>query len=503
MTAVACNFEPEEKTVSHHVTSGIVNSGMIQIVKVVCQFASVIILSRLLAPSDFGIIAMVSPVYSFITIFHDLGLSQATIQKPGLRHEEVNAFFWLNVGMGALLSAITIAISPLVGLYYQNDQVIPLTIGMGLLILAGATGNQHGTILQRRMQFSSLAIIDITGTVSGLIVSIIMAFVFKNYWALYCGMATSIIVPVTGVWLLSRWKPTFPHKVAGLFDMLKFGASITSFNLTSFIAGNTDNILIGRTWGDLELGLYDRAYKLLLFPLQRIITPLAGTMLPLLSRMRDNDPQQYRTTIHNALEQLLFAIWPGIIWAVISNEKLIPLILGNKWAAAAPIFVPLGVASLVQVLNSCPVWIFLSQGRGGDYAKCGVINAVTSVVAFLIGLPYGALGVAVAYAASEYIRTPLLWWYATRRGPVNTLGIMPAILPQVISAAVTAAALYYLQALAIGPDILILTIGLTLSYGVYALTMSLFDHGRKTLGRTAMFAGHFLLHISPRRRTEA
>lgn len=503
MTAGAYNFEPEERTVSHHVTSGILNSGLIQIVKVACQFASVIILSRILAPSDFGVIAMVSPVYAFIIIFHDLGLSQATIQKPGLRHEEVNAFFWLNIGMGALLATITVALSPLIGLYYHDERVVPLTIAMGMLILVGATGNQHGTILQRRMQFSSLAMIDIAGTVSGLVVSVVTALMLKSYWALYFGMATSIIVPVSGVWLLSKWKPSFPRFVPGLFDMLKFGAGITSFNLTSFIAGNTDNILIGRTWGDLELGLYDRAYKLLLFPLQRIIIPLAGTMLPLLSRMRDSDPGQYCTIIQNALEQLIFAIWPGIIWAVMSSDMLVPTILGQKWAASAPIFVPLGIASLAQVLNSCPVWIFVSQARGGDYAKCGVVNAVTSVAAFLIGLPYGAFGVAVAYAASEYLRTPLLWWYATRRGPVKAGDIIPVVMPQVASAIVAAVALFYFHTIAIGPDMLLLAIGLLLSYGTFTLTMSLFNEGRKTLGRTAVFAGHFLLHVDPRRRRQA
>lgn len=493
------NFDPEKKEMAQHVTSGIASSGVVQIVKVLCQFGSVIILSRLLPPSDFGIIAMVAPVYSFIIIFHDMGLSQATIQRPRLCHEEVNAFFWLNVGVGMILGIATIALSPVVGWYYHEERIVHLCAAMGGLIVIGALGNQHGAVLQRRLEFSRLAIIDVSGTICSLVISVIMAIVLRGYWALYCGMAMGVIVPVAGVWLASGWRPSFPRFVPGLLDMLKFGAGITSFNLTCFIAGNTDNILVGRVWGDRELGFYDRAYKLLLFPIQRIVSPIAGTMIPMLSRLVD-EPEKYRSIINNTLEQLIFAVWPGIIWAIIMSDRLIPEILGENWKSAVAIFIPLGIASLVQIFNSPPVWMFISQGRSGDYARWGVVNALTSIAAFVIGLPYGVVGVATAYAVSEYVRTPFLWWYCTRKGPVEPFEVLGRILPHIASAMVSALALVYFRELVDGQSVLIIAAGLVISYAVFALTMSLFDRGRKTMCQTAIFAGHLLLHIYPSRR---
>jgi PST family polysaccharide transporter len=496
------DFEPENKKISQHVTSGVMNSGFVQIFKIACQFISIICLSRLLPPSDFGVIAMVSPIYAFIIIFHDLGLSQATIQKSAIRHEEVNAFFWLNIIMGLFLATLTIVLSPAIGWYYHDERVVPLTMAMGMLILVGALGTQHGAILQRRMQFSRLAWIDITGTASGLITSIAAALMLGNYWALYLGMAVAIVIPVTGVWIASGWRPTLPRWVPGLRSMLTFGAGVTGFNLTCFIAGSADNILIGRAWGEQELGLYDRAYKLLLFPLQRIVIPIGSTMIPLLSRLKQ-DPQQYRTIIYNTLEQLIFVLWPGIIWAVMLSDILIPTILGKNWTDAVPIFVPLGIASLIQIFNSSPIWIFLSQGRGGDYARWGVVNAVTSITAFFIGLPYGAFGVALAYAISEYIRTPFLWWYATRHSPVDPLRITSAILPHVISAAVSAACLFYFHATAQIHPFAVLACGLVLSYLVFTLTMILFEEGRRTLEQSVVFANQCLLYLTPHRRKQA
>ena len=96
---------------------------------------------------------MVGPVSGFVALFQDLGLSQATIQKPQLSHEEVNAFFWINVGVGAALTAVIVAISPLVGWYYGEPHVVPLTAAMGLLIMLSSLGNQPGAILMRRMEF--------------------------------------------------------------------------------------------------------------------------------------------------------------------------------------------------------------------------------------------------------------------------------------------------------------------------------------------------------------
>lgn len=476
--------------------SGIINSGVVQAVKLLSQFGSVIILSRLLSPADFGVMAMVAPVYSFVLIFHDLGLSQATVQRANLSHGEVNVFFWLNVAMGAVLCLLIALFSPVIGWYYHDQRVVSLSIAVGALIWVGSLGGQHGALLQRRMEFSRLAIIDIIGTLSGLVVSVIAAIVIKEYWALYFGMATAVIIPVIGAWVASGWRPSFPKRVAGLQDMLKFGAGITSVNITTFIAGCADNILIGRTWGEQSLGFYDRAYKLLLFPIQRIVSPLAGTMIPLLSRVRE-ETGKYRSLIHNTQEQLLVAIWPGIIWAVMLSHTLVPFVLGRKWSDAADIFVPLGIASLAQILNSPTGWMFISQGRAGDFAKWGIFNAITSVAAFVIGLPYGGMGVAIAYAASEYIRTPLLWWYATRRGPVQLPDVIISVMPHTASGMVTAMVLYYLKQTVTGPDILLLIEGLVISYGIFALTMGLFRNGRRTLRRSAEFATRLLFHMYP------
>ena len=477
-----------------HIASGIVNSGIVQIVAVLCQFGSVIVLARLLSPSDFGLIAMVGPVYGFVLLFQDLGLSQATIQKPQLNHDEVNAFFWINVAVGAALTVAVCALSPLVGWYYGEPRVVPLTIAMGLLILVGSVGNQHGAILRRRMEFGIVAVSGVAGAVSGLAVSITLAVVLKNYWALYFGTAVGVVIPTVGVWVASGWRPSAPRRVYGLREMLKFGAGITCGNMSSFFSRNMDNILIGWRWGDHALGLYDRAYKLLLFPVQRIVGPVMGTMVPVLSRLATK-PEEYCRIYLKTMGQLTLATWPGIIWAITLNDTLVSTLLGKQWTDSAAIFEPLAIAGLVQVVNTSIGYLCISQGRSGEFARLSFIGAVIDVAAFVIGLPYGAIGVATSYAVSEYVRTPFFWWYVTRRGPIRPHDLVRTILPQTASALAAGVVLLACRKLTQMPPIFLLTSGLALSYAVSALTMSMSPAGRETLKHTLDAGRRILLHL--------
>jgi len=488
------DFEPAHQDMGRHIVSGILGSGMVQIVKVACQFLSVIVLSRLLPPADFGLIAMVSPVFAFVTLFQDLGLSQATIQKPSITHDEINAFFWINVGIGAVLTVLVIAVSPLVGWYYNEPRVVPLTAAMGLLIVIGSLGNQHGAVMTRRMEFRALALNGMIGAVSGVAVSIILALTLKTYWALYWGMAAAIVAPVIAIWFASRWRPSRPRLVAGLRDMLRFGAGVTSANLSSYLSMNTDNILIGWKWGGEALGFYDRAYKLLLFPIQRIVGPVMNTMVPVLSRLQD-EPERYRRVVLKTLAQLTMVTWPGIIWAIVLNETLVPTLLGKQWAGSSPVFAALAIAGLVQVVNYAMGGLYISQGRSGELARWSFFGAVIDVASFGIGLPFGAVGVATAYAVSEYIRTPFFWRNVTRSGPIRAGDVVRAVTPQAISACVSLAAVFLYRSFVQASPILLLIGGLGVAYVATAVTMGLSQGGRETLGHTLDVAHRLVLRV--------
>src|SRR6202041_928679 len=112
-----------------------------------------------------------------------------------------------------------------------------------------------------------------------------------------------------------------------------------------------------------------------------------------------------------AVAQTTLVAWPGIVWAIILDETLVPTLLGKQWAGSSKVFEPLAIAGLLQVVNYFVSCLLVSQGRSGEFARWSIISAVTCISAFVIGLPYGPFGVAAVFAASEVLRTPVFWHY--------------------------------------------------------------------------------------------
>lgn len=284
-----------------------------------------------------------------------------------------------------------------------------------------------------------------------------------------------------GGWLLSRWRPGLPKWAAGAGGLINFGAGITGFNFANFFARNLDNVLIGRYRGNEELGLYDRAYKLLLFPLQQVTNPLSKVMVPALSRMTD-EPHRYRHAYLRVAPILLLVTLPGVAVAVALADVLVPFALGQQWVGSAAIFQALGFAGLLQPLNNPAGWLFISQGRSVEFMRWGIVTAVTSVVAFVIGLPHGTFGVALAYAVSEYLRTPFLWLYIGRRGPVRAGDMAYAAFPFVIGAHLVIGILWAVRPHLPEAPLSALLLSTVVSYLLVAAFAALFEPGRRTIG---------------------
>lgn len=476
----ASAFDPPDGSLREKVGRGAVATALAQAVKVATQILSVIVLSRLLSPQDFGVVAMCAPVLAFIALFQDLGLTQATVQKRSITHEEVNSLFWINVAVSVALACLMVGMAPLIGAFYDEPRVGPLVAAMSLQILAYGFGAQHLALLNRRMAFDRLAVVEIASAMGGFFAAVGWTFVDRSYWALYAGTLTSAVLPTLCYWANSGWRPGFTLKTEGVGALLTFGAGITGFNFANFFARNLDNILIGRYWGETQLGLYDRAYKLLLFPLSQLANPLSKVMVPALSRLA-NEPDRYRSAYLRVLPLMLIVALPGVGAAIATADVLIPFVLGEQWRESAVIFMALGFAGLLQPVNNPAGWLFISQGRSGDFMRWGIVTAVTSALAFVIGLPYGALGVAVVYSLSEYVRTPLLWIYVGRKGPLGLKDVLCAAGPFVLGSHCALLVLWFSRPVLPNQPILAIAAVAALSYAVTIVIAMLFPFGRQTL----------------------
>jgi len=412
-----------------------------QLLKFLISTAAAIVLARLLTPEDYGLIGMVAIIVNFVGMFQYLGLSTATIKWSQLDHRQVSTLFWVNVSLSAVIMLATFASGPVLAWFYHEPRLIGITIGYGIMLFLTGLSIQHQAILMRQMRFGVVAVIEVASMVIGLIAAIIAAVEGAGYWSLVLNQMVVWTVVVIGTWTACRWRPGWPVRNTGLRKMLSYGGNLTGYNFMHFFARNLDNALIGKFWGAYQLGLYSRAYQLLLMPIGQINTPLWSVAVPTLSRLSDS-PERYRAAYLKILEKIAMITMPGVLFMCATSDWVVLLLLGQQWGETAHIFRLLGVAAAIQPVTSSALWLFFTQGRSGEMLKWGLLGSSIAVCSILFGLPWGAKGVALTYAISDLcVSTQLLFWYVGRRGPVRTRDFYRTIAPSVCASLCSLAAL--------------------------------------------------------------
>jgi PST family polysaccharide transporter len=418
-----------------------------QLIRMGTQLVSLAVISRMLTPAEFGVMAMATPVLLFLAMLQDLGLTQATVQRRVLTQQQASNMFWTSALLGLGVGALLAISSPFVGMFYKDARVGQLLLATAPLAVITSIGAQHRALLMRQMQFRKLAVRDSAGLITGMIASVACAVTWHSYWALYAQNVAIAVVGSVGAMIATRWIPSKPAPDLELKKMIGFGAGLSGYNLANYFGRYMGNVMIGKVWGGAALGLYDRGYRILLFPMQQINQPVLQVMNPTLSKLRA-EPERYKEAFMRIVRVVMLVTLPGILVLALCADWAIPIVLGPRWQGVVPIFRNLALVGALQTFNGPIGALFITQGRTGQMARWGVIYAVMCNISFACGLPWGAEGVALAYASTElFIRTPIYWWWAGREGPVNTLDLARLSGPYFAGAALVGGLLFGLRML--------------------------------------------------------
>ncbi len=415
-----------------------------QVCRQVIQLVSTVVLARLLIPEDFGLIAMISVVVAFVPLFTDLGLSMATVQRSRINNQQVNALFWVNSGVGLALMLLVMALAPVMAWFYGEPRLFWLTIATAGGVVLNGLAVQHTALLRRQMRFGTLTAVIIGAMAASVAVGIVSALAGAGVWSLVYMRVTESLLLAVGVWIFCPWRPSRPGRATGVRSMLNFGGNVTGFSIINYFARNLDKVLIGRFWGAVPLGFYNKAYGLLLLPIRQVTGPITATAVPTLSRLQD-DPEKYRRYYLKAIAFVSFFTMPGVMFMVVMSEGLVRLLLGDQWLAASGIFRCLGIAAFFQPVVGTTGWVFISTGNANRMLRWGLVASSALIASFIVGLPYGALGVAASYAAMSVILVIPQFWYALRSSPVSLLEVVRGFLHPLLASLFAGAVLVILK----------------------------------------------------------
>ncbi|MBN1844392.1 MAG: lipopolysaccharide biosynthesis protein [Sedimentisphaerales bacterium] len=410
----------------------------------VIQIASTMVLARVLAPRDFGWIAMIYSVSGLLALGKDLGLSVAAVQRDRLTSRQASTLFWLCLAASLVVALLTAGLAPAIAWFYGQPQLVWLAIGLAGAYPLGGLGTIHQALLRRQMRFRPLAVIQVGQLSFGAAAAVISAFCGAGVWSLvvmaWAANAGSAVLS----WLLCRWRPGRPGPIRQVRQMLSFGGHYTGQSLMNYLLRNVDNVLIGRFWGSGPLALYSKAYGLLLLPIHQINAPLLAAAIPTLSRLQ-TDPPRFRRYFLQALGGIALVTLPLVLFMVLMAEEVIGLVLGDQWVEAGRIFAVLGLSAFWQPLLNAAAWLYVACGRADRMFRWSLCATTVHIMGFVIGLAWGPLGVATAYTISIYVLALPSIWYACRATPVGLRDIFGRLWRPLAATALTGLVLGYVR----------------------------------------------------------
>ena len=449
------------------VRSGLINMGS-QAISVALGLVSTIVLARLLTPAAYGTIGMVATVIAFASLFKDLGLSTATIQRKELTTDQVSVMFWVNVAAGLALTLVLAASSPLVAWFYKRPDLVWVTVALASNVLVSSLGAQHSALLTRRMRFRELAIARLNGALATLIVAVASALAGWDHWALVAGTLGGSAVHVLLLWSFSPFRPRFILRGAGTREMIRYGLNLTGFDLVNYFSRNLDNILIGRVLGSVALGYYTRAYSLLLFPISNIRGPLTAVAMPAMSQLQ-SDPPRFRAYYRRLVAILGLATMPLSAFCFVAAEPIVEVLLGPQWLPAAGIARWLAFASFLQPVAGVFGSVLTALGLANRHLRCGLASALAVSTTFAISVRGGLETLALAYAIANYALFLPIFLYASRGTGITLGDFFGSVWRPALAAVVAGLAIAPLRAALPAASPILLLGATTVAYGIIYL----------------------------------
>jgi PST family polysaccharide transporter len=414
--------------------NGVALSVLGQCVSIVLQTLNAALMARLLTPDDFGVAALATSVTGLVGLFTDLGLSVASVQMRELDQNTASALFAVNILAGLIGMMLCFSFAMPAAWVFHDRRVFWAILAFGCIVPAAAAAVQHNAVLVRGMRWWSVQSIGIASLVAGVLVGAVAAAVLNaGFWALIAASAATALTRLVLLWIACPWRPSRVREWASARSAVNFGAYMTGFNLTNFLARQVDIVLIGWLWGAAETGLYSRAYQLMLLPMNAISGPLGGIFVPALSRLQ-SDPARWRDAF---MRVYLVSAIAGCAFAsvfIVSAEHIINLVYGPNWQDTIAIFRWLSWSMISTFPMGAMAWAFVSLGNSKAMFHWGLLSFVVLAVVFALALPYGALGMAKAFTIAIWGMTPACFHLALGKSPVSTGKALIEIAPLWIAA---------------------------------------------------------------------
>jgi teichuronic acid exporter len=407
------------------------------------QFAIGIVLARLLAPADYGLVGMMAVFLALGNVLANAGLGMALVQRADLTAEDQTSAFYLNCSIGGVMAVVICMAAPFIAKFYAQPPLQELVQVASLQVLLTSVGVVPAALLTRALDFKSQAVVSIGATLVSGIAGIALALTGYGVWSLVwqgliaCGSSSAMI------WVVSRWRPAGQPSWRSIQRLWNFSANSLASGTLFVVFENIYPLLIGRFYSPAAVGLYSRAQQLQTIPSNIVADVVGRVTFPRLSGMQD-DKLVMKSTLRRYLALLAAVYFPAMVCLAADADTLIPFLLTDKWSDAVPLFRVLCFAGMFYPVNALIVSAINAQGRADIVLRLELVKKVLLIGILAGTVPLGiqamAWGTLVQYFACSLLN--VLWG---RRASGYTMGeFLGDLAPFLVIAVACAAGPVYL-----------------------------------------------------------
>ena len=377
------------------------------------QFVFSIILARLLSPSDYGIIAMVTIFFAVAQSFVDSGFSNALVRKTDRVEEDLSTCFYFNIGVGIIAYIVLFLIAPLVANFYNQPILSPIIRITGLGVILNSLCVVQQALFTIKIDFKSQAKITLSATVISGIVGIILAYQGYGIWALVWQGVASSIVRMGLLWLMSKWRPRTGFSKSSFNYLFGYGSKLLASGLLDTIYNNIYPIVIGKFYNPAQLGNYSRALGWAQLPSANITSILQRVTFPVLSTIQD-DTLRLQNSYRRLLKLSAFIVFPLMMGLAAMASPLIRVILTAKWDGCVLYLQILCFALMLYPIHAINLNLLQVKGRSDIFLRLEIIKKIIGVIILIITIPLGITAMCLGMVFSSIICLIINTYYTNR-----------------------------------------------------------------------------------------
>lgn len=402
----------------HRAASGYRTTLVAQGVRVAAKILGVVVLARLVSPAEHGRFAMAASLTLLFTLFRDFGAGAAAIQARALTAGQETALCWLHIGLGVILTGLTLAGAPAVAAFYGEPRVTPLLALMSASFALNGLNAWPRTLLGRELRFTELNRLETLGAAGGTAAMILAGALTRSAAAFAWFLLVSEGIMLIEAWRVCRWRPRAAADWPALRALSRTGLHLTGYNLLLYGLQQADTLLMGRWFGAAPLGLYNRAGQLLAQPTAHLATPFSQVLLPTLSRLGPESPD-FARHFRQTTNAIAHCTLPVAVLGGILPDEIVRVALGSAWPEAAPLLRCLSVSAGAAYLSATLYPLAVAAGCTGALTQVTAATLPLVLFALWLGSAHGPVGLAAGLAASNaLLLAPRLGWVA-RGTPVG------------------------------------------------------------------------------------